>query len=85
MDRNHEDAEYLVDWSAGYTTVETNPARLSGTPTLRGSRMPAQAIIENYMSGYSPDEVAELFGLSKEDVRALIAEAVAKNPVLLKQ
>ena len=84
MDRNHEDAEYLVDWSAGYTTVQTNPEKLSGTPTLRDTRMPAQFIIENYMAGYTPDEVAELFGLSKVDVRALIAEAVAKNPVLLK-
>ena len=85
MDRNHADAQYLVDWSAGYSMVQTNPARLSGTPTLNNSRMPAQAIIENYMSGYSPDEIAELFGLPKKDVRALIDEAVARNPVLLKQ
>ena len=84
MDLNHRDARYLVDWT-GYSTVETNPARLSGTPTLKGSRMPAQGIIENYMSGYTPDEVAEIFGLPKEGVRALVAEAVARNPKLLKQ
>ncbi len=84
MDLNHVGARYLVDWS-GYSMVEQNPLKLSGTPILKGSRMPAQGIIENYMSGYAPDEVAEIFGLCKEEVRALIAEAVARNPELLKQ
>ncbi len=31
--------------------VESNPIKLSGTPILKGSRMPAQFIIENYMLG----------------------------------
>ena len=59
------DAEYLVDWSPGYSMVEVNPARLSGTPTMKGSRMPAPGIFD-HMSGYTPDEIAELFGLSLE-------------------
>ena len=84
MDLNHIDARYLIDWT-GYSMVEQNPMKLSGTPILKGSRMPAQGIIENYMSGYSPDEVAELFDLPKGGVRALISEAVARNPELLRQ
>ena len=84
MDANHDDARYLIDWN-GYAMVERNPSKLSGTPILRGSRMPAQGIIENYMSGYSPDEVADLFELPKSGVRALVAEAVARNPELLRR
>ena len=84
MDRNHEGALYLVDWT-DYPMVEKNPMKLSGTPLLKGSRMPAQWIIENYMQGDSPDEIAEEFGLPKSDVRALINAAVARNPELLAQ
>ncbi len=84
IDLNHADAHYLVDWT-GYSMVEVNPAKLSGTPTLKGWRMPAQFIIENYMLGDSADEIAESFGLPKEDVRSLIAEAIAKNPELLRR
>ncbi len=82
MDLNHVGARYLVDWT-GYSMVESNPAKLSGTPTLRGWRMPAQFIIENYMLGESAEEIAESFGLPEEEVRSLIAEAVARNPDLL--
>ena len=84
MDANHSDARYLIDW-VGYPMVEQNPLKLSGTPIMRGSRMPAQGIIENYMSGYSPDEVAEMFDLPRTEVRELIKEAVARNPELLRQ
>ncbi len=44
--------------------------------------MPAQGIIENYVDGYTPDEIADLFQLPPEGVRALVAEAVARNPAL---
>lgn len=64
----------------GYSMVERNPAKLSGTPILRGSRMTAQGIIENYVDGYTPDEIVDLFQLPHEGVRALVAEAVARNP-----
>ena len=84
MDRNHEGALYLVDWT-DYSMVEKNPMKLSGTPLLKGSRMPAQWIIENYMQGDSPDEIAEEFGLPKGNVRALITAAIARNPELLAQ
>ena len=65
--------------------VEQNPMKLSGTPILKGSRMPAQFIIENYMLGETADEIAETFELPREGVRSLIKEAVARNPDLLKQ
>ena len=84
MDLNQLDARYPIDWT-GYSMVETNPAKLSGTPTLKGSRMPAQFIIENYMLGESPEEIAESFELPKEGVRSLIAEAILRNPQLRKQ
>ncbi len=84
MDRNHEGALYLVDWT-DYPMVETNPMKLSGTPVLKGSRMPAQWIIENYMQGDSADEIAADFGLPKANVHALIEAAVARNPELLAQ
>ena len=49
-----------VDWS-DCSLVEVNPRKLSGVPVLKGTRMQAASILENYSSGLSPDEIAEVF------------------------
>ena len=45
----------LIDWT-DCPLVEINPRKLSGTPILKGSRMPADAIVQNYRSGLPADE-----------------------------
>ncbi len=71
----------LLDWT-DCPLVEINPRKLSGTPVLRGSRMPADAIVENYKDGLPAGEIAEVFELHACSVRELLAYAVARNPTL---
>lgn len=70
-----------MDWK-DCPLVEINPHKLSGTPILKGSRMPADAIVQNYRSGLPADEIAEVFELPADGVRKLLAYAVKHNPAL---
>lgn len=70
-----------MDWT-DCPLVEINPRKLSGTPILKGSRMPADAIVENYADGLGADEIAEVFELPADGVRDLLAYAVKQNPAL---
>ena len=63
-----------VDWSA-CPLVERFEGKLSGVPLLRGTRMPAQSIIDNIDAGMTPSDVAETWRLSLDDVRAIQAFA----------
>ena len=70
-----------MDWT-DCPLVEINPRKVSGAPILKGTRMPADAIVENYADGLPPDEIAEVFELPADSVRALLAYAVERNPAL---
>lgn len=63
-----------IDWVA-CAQVEVDAQKLSGTPVLKGSRMPADAIVQNYASGLPADEIAEIFQLPVEGVRLLLTYA----------
>ena len=71
----------VMDWK-NCPLVEINPRKLSGTPILKGTRMPADGIVQNYKSGLPADEIAEVFELPVESVRALLAYAIEHNPAL---
>ena len=64
--------------------VEIRPGVHSGAPVVRGTRIPADAILANAEDGYTPDEIAtELFeALPVEAVRRIIrfAKAHGLNP-----
>jgi uncharacterized protein (DUF433 family) len=60
--------------------VDVNPEKVIGVPILRGTRMPAEAILENYTDGLAADEIAEVFQLPAESVRGLLAYAVRHIP-----
>jgi uncharacterized protein (DUF433 family) len=62
--------------------VEINPRKVSGAPILKGTRMPVDAIVENYADGLPADEIAEVFELPPDSVGALLAYAVQRNPAL---
>ncbi len=59
--------------------VEVVPGKVSGVPLLKGTRMPADAIMENYTDGVAADEIAEVFQLPADAVCGLLAFAVSKT------
>lgn len=70
-----------MDWSK-CPVVESDPEMLGGTPILKGSRMPADGIVENYRDGLPADEIAEVFELHHVGVRELLKYAVKLDPTL---
>lgn len=79
MPELHEAA--AMDWT-DCPLVEIVPGKVSGVPILKGTRMPADAIVENYRDGLPADEIAEVFELPPGSVRDLLAYAVNRNPTL---
>lgn len=71
----------VINWTH-CPDVETVLGKVSGVPILKHSRMPADAIVENYADGLGADEIAEVFELPAEGVRRLLAYAVKQNPDL---
>lgn len=63
-----------VDWSE-CSLVEVTPLVESGAPVLRATRMPANAIVDNFDYGMSVAEIAEQFELSEEAVQAILTFA----------
>jgi uncharacterized protein (DUF433 family) len=55
--------------------VERVPGRVSGVPTLKHSRLPADSIVSNSDSGESPEEIADMFGISVDLVRGILEYA----------
>jgi uncharacterized protein (DUF433 family) len=68
-----------IDWS-GCDVVEVIPGKVSGVPILRGSRVPADQIVENYESGESVEAITYNFDLKPDDIRAVLAYAGARQP-----
>jgi uncharacterized protein (DUF433 family) len=67
-------AKEKIDWSE-CTLVETKPGVQSGAPVLRGTRMPVDAIVDNFDYGVSGAEIAEQFEVLPEHVEAILAYA----------
>ena len=68
----------VVDWS-DCPIVEVVPGKVSGVPIIRGSRVPADQVIENYDAGESPEDIAYNFDLNPEDIRAVLAYAASRQ------
>src|SRR6202040_2984025 len=56
-------AEGNIDWSE-CPLVEVTPRVQSGAPVLRGTRMPVNAIVDNFDYGVSVAEISEQFELA---------------------
>ncbi len=63
-----------MDWS-GCLNVEIVPGKVSGVPLIKGTRLPAQTVLDNFNAGVDEAEIAEVFEVSIEDVRTVIAHA----------
>jgi uncharacterized protein (DUF433 family) len=63
-----------IDWSE-CPLVEIKQGVQSGAPVLRGTRMPANAIVDNFDYGMSVSEIAEQFELPPDRIEAILAYA----------
>jgi uncharacterized protein (DUF433 family) len=67
-------AQDKIDW-AECPLVEVKPGVQSGAPVLRGTRMPANAIVDNFDYGMSVSEIAKQFELPPDRVQAIVTYA----------
>jgi uncharacterized protein (DUF433 family) len=67
-----------IDWS-DCSLVESKPGVLSGAPVLRGTRMPVEAILDNFDYGVSVAEIAEQFELSPDRIEAILTYAKSRR------
>ncbi len=67
-------AEEQIDWSE-CPLVEVNPRVQGGAPVLRGTRIPANAIVDNFDYGMSVAEISEQFEVPQDRIQAILAYA----------
>lgn len=60
-----------LDWSR-CDAVESVPGKVSGAWVFKDTRMPVQAVFENLMSGASPAEVMEWYGVTEAQMKAVL-------------
>jgi uncharacterized protein (DUF433 family) len=64
--------------------VEVIPGKHSGDPLVKGTRIPADAIMSNFEAGSPLEEIAEDYpSASMETIKALIAFARARRVQLV--
>ncbi len=68
----------MVDWSE-CPIVETNPRKVSGAAILKGTRVQADSIIENYEGGSPVEEISENFAISETLIRELLVFAARQQ------
>ncbi|HUZ08059.1 MAG TPA: DUF433 domain-containing protein [Candidatus Paceibacterota bacterium] len=55
-----------------------NPGRMSGAPCFYKTRLPVESLFENLEDGIGLDEYADIFGISREKVTAVLEYAKEK-------
>jgi uncharacterized protein (DUF433 family) len=63
-----------IDWS-GCPLVEVKPGVQSGAAVLRGTRMPVDAIVDNFDYGVNAAEIAAQFEIPPERVETILTYA----------
>jgi uncharacterized protein (DUF433 family) len=63
-----------IDWSE-CPLVEVKPGVQSGAPVLLGTRMPVNAIVENFDYGVSVVEIVEQFEVPVDRIEAILTYA----------
>ncbi len=67
-----------MDWS-DCPLVEVNPRKVSGVPILKGTRVQADSIVENYEGGSPVEEISENFAIPEKTIRELLTFAAHKK------
>jgi uncharacterized protein (DUF433 family) len=68
----------VVDWS-DCPIVEVNPRKVSGVPILKGTRVQADSIVENYEGGSPVGEISENFAIPEATIRELLTFAARQK------
>jgi uncharacterized protein (DUF433 family) len=69
-----------IDWSK-CQDVESVPGRVSGAWVIKGTRVQAQAVVDNAKAGCTAEEIAtEIFELPLERVRSVLRYAKIVPP-----
>jgi len=72
--------EISIDWSQ-CEDVESVPGRVSGAWVIKGTRVQAQAVVDNAKAGCTAEEIAtEIFELPLERVRSVLRYAKIAPP-----
>jgi len=71
----------VVDWS-DCPIVETNPRKVSGVPILKGTRVQADSIVENFEGGSPVEEISENFNIPEATIRELLTFAARQQSLL---
>jgi uncharacterized protein (DUF433 family) len=72
-----------LDWSQ-CPDVELIPGKVSGAWLLRNTRMPVSIIFENLEYGASIEEIIENYGITREQIQAILefaARSAAVPPI----
>jgi uncharacterized protein (DUF433 family) len=59
--------------------VEVVPGKVSGVPILKGTRVQADLIVENFESGSPVAEISENFGIPEATIRELLTFAARQQ------
>jgi uncharacterized protein (DUF433 family) len=73
------DATFWSDCPA----VEVVAERMHGVPVVKGTRMPADDVVENYETGSPVEEIADNFALDPKDIRTILKYAATHKPAQL--
>jgi uncharacterized protein (DUF433 family) len=55
--------------------ISVDPEVRFGKPVITGTRVPAELVVAKVAGGMTPQEVAEAYGLTREDVQAALSYA----------
>jgi len=72
-----------IEWSQ-CSAVESVPGKRGGEWIFKGTRMPVATVFENLESGRTMSEVMEEFGVTREQINAVLhfaAESLAPPPL----
>lgn len=57
--------------------IVVDPNILVGKPVIKGTRVPVEIVIGQLAAGLPVDEVADVYGITREDVLAALAYAAS--------
>ena len=74
----HLEQSSRMDWT-DCPLVEVIPGKVSGIPLLKGTRLPADTVLENFQGGSPIDEIAENFDMPEQTIREVLSYAADKQ------
>ena len=66
-----------MDWT-GCGVVEVIPGKVSGAPLVKASRVQADTVLESFVLGESPEEIAYSYSLEVREVLEVLRFAAAR-------